>query len=193
MNDEDLTRGKSKLNVAVYGADLSGKDFENIYLDESQTLSHSFLNGASFKHSAFLDAPIDQTELAEAEIRNCFFRKTDFTGSSFIGARVENTTFADGNFTDGEWRQSHFMEVIFNDCDFNYTTVNLCTFDKCEFSGENSKQLDNRSVNYNVFTRSRFDFSVQDDVVLSNNFGLPSSGTRRSVKNYGARTSIEEV
>jgi uncharacterized protein YjbI with pentapeptide repeats len=193
MSDEDLTRGRVKLDVAKYGADLSGKDFENVFLDSTQTLSHSFLNGTSFKTSTFLGAPLDQTELAEAEIQGCYFEKTEFVGSSFIGASVEDTIFRNCNFTDGEWRQSHFINVNFIVCHFNYTTVNLCTFDNCQFTGEDCKGLDNRSVNYNVFTQVVFDFLVEDDVVLASNFGLPSQGTKRSIANYGAGITLEEV
>jgi len=188
------TRGKTRLDVASYAADLSGKDFDAVYLDADQTLSHSFLNGSSFKNSTFLGGPIDQTELAEAQIVDCSFDKTDFTGSSFIGATVEKTTFLNCNFTDGEWRKSRFTKVIFQNCCFNYTTVNLCVFDECEFYGKDTKQLDNRSVNYNVFTRCRFeDPFVKDDVVLASNFGLPSKGERKSLTNYGSNMSLEEI
>jgi hypothetical protein len=192
-NKDNPTSGRIRLHVASYGADLSGKDFEGVYLDRSQTLSHSFLNGSSFKNSAFLGAPIDQTELAEAQIVDCFFDETDFTGSSFIGAIVEGTIFRKCIFADGEWRKSRFTNVTFQDCNFNYTTVNLCIFDSCEFYGQGSKQLDNRSVNYNVFTQCHFDAFYEDDVVLANNFGLPSKGQRKALANYGSSISLEEV
>jgi len=73
---------------------LSGKDFESVYLEASQTLSHSFLNGSSFKNSTFLGAPIDQTELAEAQIIDCYFADTDFTGSSLIARPSKEQHFA---------------------------------------------------------------------------------------------------
>jgi uncharacterized protein YjbI with pentapeptide repeats len=195
MIDKDLaTYGKARLDVAAYAADLSGKDFESVFLELSQTLSHSFLNGSSFKNSTFLGAPIDQTELAEAHIIDCFFANTDFTGSSFIGATVERTTFRNCNFADGEWRKSRFTKVTFQNCSFNYTTVNLCVFDECEFYGKDTNQLDNRPVNYNVFTRCKFeDVFFEDDVVLANNFGLPSKGQRKSLTNYGSGMSLEEM
>jgi uncharacterized protein YjbI with pentapeptide repeats len=193
MDRERLTRGKVKLDAAKYAVDLSGKDFEDIFLESPQTLSHSFLNGASFKNSAFMGAPIDQTELAEAEILGCYFENVDFTGSSFIGATVTNTTFQNCNFTDGEWRQSRFSEVRFIGCDFNYTTVNLCIFDRCEFSGENARRLDNRSVNYNVFSQSNLDFLIEDEVVLASNFGLRGKEATRSLTNYGSRITLEEI
>lgn len=187
------TSGRIRLDVASYAADLSGKDFESVYLDRSQTLSHSFLNGSSFKNSTFLGAPIDQTELAEAQIVDCLFDETDFTGSSFIGAIVEGTIFRKCIFADGEWRKSRFTNVTFQDCNFNYTTVNLCIFDNCKFYGPDSKQLDNRSVNYNVFTQCHFDTLYEDDVVLANSFGLPSKGQGKSLVNYGSNISLEEV
>lgn len=194
MMDKDSTHGKTRLRVASYAADLSGKDFESVYLDPSQTLSHSFLNGSSFKDSTFLGAPIDQTELAEAHIIDCSFANTDFTGSSFIGATVERTTFRNCIFADGEWRKSRFVRVTFQNCSFNYTTVNLCVFDECEFYGKDTKQLDNRPVNYNVFARCKFDdVFFEDDVVLANNFGLPSKGERKSLTNYGDSISLEEI
>jgi uncharacterized protein YjbI with pentapeptide repeats len=195
MIDKDLTtHGKTRLDVASYAADLSGKDFESVYLDSTQTLSHSFLNGSSFKNSTFLGAPIDQTELAEAQIMDCSFADTDFTGSSFIGATVERTTFRNCIFADGEWRKSRFTKVTFQDCSFNYTTVNLCVFDECEFYGKDTKQLDNRPVNYNVFTRCKFEnVFFEDDVLLANNFGLPSKGQRKSLTNYGSSMSLEEI
>jgi Pentapeptide repeats (9 copies) len=195
MTDEKvLTRGKQRLEVASYAADLSGQDFDAVYLEASQSLSHSFLNGSSLKNSAFVGAPIDQTELAEAQIVDCIFVKTDLTGSSFIGATVEASTFRDCNFADGEWRKSRFKKVIFQNCDFNYTTVNLCVFDECEFSGQGAKHLDNRPVNYNVFTRCKFEnLSFEDDVVLANNFGLPSKGQRKALASYGSTISLEEV
>src|SRR5437016_6846872 len=193
LNKDNPTSGSIRLDVASYGADLSGKDFESVYLDRSQTLSHSFLNGSSFKQSAFLGAPIDQTELAEAQIVDCLFDEIDFTGSSFIGATVEGTIFRKCIFADGEWRKSRFTNVTFQDCNFNYTTVNLCIFDTCEFYGKDSKQLDNRSVNYNVFTQCHFDAFYEDDLVLANSFGLPSRGQRQSLANYGSSISLEEV
>jgi uncharacterized protein YjbI with pentapeptide repeats len=193
MEESGLTHGKLQLDGAKYAADLSGKDFEDVFLDSPLTLSHSFLNGTSFKNSVFLNTAIDQTELAEAEIIGCHFEKIDFTGSSFIGASVANTTFRNCNFRDGEWRQSHFANVTFLDCDFNYTTVNLCIFDDCIFSGEQSKHLDNRSVNYNVFMVSKFDFFADDDVVLASNFGFPSKGPKGAIASYGAGVSLEEI
>lgn len=194
MSIEDApTSGRARLDVASYAADLSGKDFENVYLDRSQTLSHSFLNGSSFKNSAFIGAPIDQTELAEAQIVECLFDETDFTGSSFIGAIVKNTTFRKCIFADGEWRKSRFTNVTFKDCNFHYTTVNLCIFENCEFYGPGSKQLDNRSVNYNVFTECRFDTFYEDDVVLAHSFGLPSYGEKNALVSYGSHISLEEV
>lgn len=195
MTEKDIaTYGKTRLDVASYAADLSGKDFESVYLESSQTLSHSFLNGSSFKNSTFLGAPIDQTELAEAQITDCSFDHNDFTGSSFIGATVERTIFRNCIFADGEWRKSRFTKVAFQDCNFNYTTVNLCVFDECEFSGRDTKQLDNRPVNYNAFTRCKFeDAFFEDDVVLANNFGLPSKGQRKALTNYGSSTSLEEI
>ena len=132
-DEESKTYGKSQLNGASYGADLSGQDFDSVYLEPSQSLSHSFLNGTSFKDSTFLGAPIDQAELAEAHIIDCTFDRTDFTGSSFISAKVERTTFRDCVFADGEWRKSRFKSVIFQNCDFNYTTINLCVFEDCDF------------------------------------------------------------
>ena len=102
---DEAMRGKNRLESAQYAADLSGKDFESIYVDSTQTLSHSFLNGSSFRQSIFIGAQIDQTELAEAEIAHCTFEGNDFTGSSFIGARVDATVFHGCNFTDGEWRK----------------------------------------------------------------------------------------
>jgi|GEM_PF-2877470 len=189
-----LTIGKKRLDIASYAADLSGKDFECVYLESSQSLSHSFLNGSSFNNSAFVGAPMDQTELAEAQIVDCVFESTDLTGSSFIGATVERTTFRNCIFADGEWRKSRFTKVIFQNCDFNYTTVNLCVFDECEFSGQGTKYLDNRPVNYNVFTRCKFeDLSFDDDVVLANNFGLPSTGQRKALTGYGSTISLEEI
>jgi hypothetical protein len=193
MNGGDRRRGKRPLSEAEYGVDLSGKDFEDIVLEEPQTLSHSFLNGVSISGSVFLGAPIDQTELAEAVIIGSYFRGTDFTGSSFIGARLEDVTFENCNFTDGEWRQSKFRGVKFNNCNFDYTTVNLCDFDECEFTGADTKLLGSRSVNYNVFTRTQFSFAVDDDVSLASNFGFPAGGTRRALVNSGAGTSLEEV
>lgn len=193
IDKDNATSGKTRLDVASYAADLSGRDFDSVYLEPSQSLSHSFLNGASFKNSTFLGAPIDQTELAEAHIIDCTFDQTDFTGSSFIGAKVERTTFRNCIFADGEWRKSRFTNVIFQDCNFNYTTVNLCVFDNCDFCGRGSEQLDNRSVNYNVFTQSRFDAFYEDDVVLANNFGLPSKGARKSLTNIGSSISLEEI
>ena len=195
MTDKDLlTCGKARLDVASYAADLSGKDFESVYLDSSQTLSHSFLNGSSLKNSAFLGAPIDQTELAEAQIVDCTFDDTDFTGSSFIGATVERTRFRNCNFADGEWRKSRFINVIFEDCNFDYTTTNLCIFDACVFSGKDTRKLDNRPVNYNVFTKCKFqDVFFEDDVVLANNFGLPSQGQRKALTSYSGSISLEEI
>lgn len=193
INEDNETYGKARLDVASYGADLSGRDFDSVYLEQSQSLSHSFLNGTSFKNSTFLGAPIDQTELAEAHIIDCTFEQTDFTGSSFIGAKVEGTTFRNCIFADGEWRKSRFTNVTFQDCDFNYTTINLCVFDNCDFSGKGSEYLNNRSINYNVFTQSRFDASYEDDVVLANNFGLPSKGARKSLTNVGSSISLEEI
>jgi hypothetical protein len=70
MDGEDSTRGKLRLDAAKYAADLSGKDFEDVFLDSSQTLSHSFLNGASFKKSAFLGAPIDRQGHGAKQIDN---------------------------------------------------------------------------------------------------------------------------
>lgn len=194
MGEKDNeTYGKGRLDSASYGADLSGRDFDSVYLERSQSLSHSFLNGTSFKNSAFLGAPIDQTELAEAHITECTFDQTDFTGSSFIGAKVEATVFRRCVFADGEWRKSRFTNVTFTECNFNYTTLNLCVFDNCMFSGEGSELLDNRSVSYNVFTHSIFSVFYQDDVVLANNFGLPSEGTRRSLANFSSGISLEEI
>ncbi len=185
--------GKTPLDVASYAADLSGRDFDSVCLDRLQTLSHSFLNGSSFKNSTFLGGPIDQTELAETQVVDCFFDETDFTGSSFIGATVDGTTFRKCVFSDGEWRKSRFTNVVFEDCNFNYTTVNLCVFDNCEFYGKDSKDLDNRSVNYNVFTQCHFDVLYEDDVVLAKNFGLPGSGKSECLSNYGSSISLEEV
>src|SRR6185437_2390610 len=193
VDSSDAMRGKTRLDSARYAADLSGKDFENVFADSTQTLSHSFLNGSSFKDSIFIETPIDQTELAEAEILGCRFERGDFTGSSFIGARVDDSLFVACNFTDGEWRKSRFRRVKFVDCNFHYTTMNLCTFDSCSFTGEGAKKIDNRSVNYNVFTRTEFDFSVADEVVLASNFGLPTEKASKSLANYGAGISLEEI
>jgi Pentapeptide repeats (9 copies) len=192
-DEESKTYGKSQLNGASYGADLSGQDFDSVYLEPSQSLSHSFLNGTSFKDSTFLGAPIDQAELAEAHIIDCTFDRTDFTGSSFISAKVERTTFRDCVFADGEWRKSRFKSVIFQNCDFNYTTINLCVFEDCDFLKKGGEYLENRSVNYNVFSRSRFDTLYEDDVVLANNFGLPSKGARKSLTHVGSGISLEEI
>lgn len=193
VDKDNETYGKVRMDVAVYGADLSGRDFVGVYLEASQSLSHSFLNGTSFKDSSFLGGPIDQTELAEAHIVDCTFDQTDFTGSSFIGAKVEGTTFRNCVFADGEWRKSRFTNVTFQDCNFNYTTINLCVFDNCDFSGKGGEDLDNRSVNYNVFTQTHFDAFYEDDVVLANNFGLPSRGERKTLANIGSGISLEEV
>ena len=193
FDKENPGAGKTRLDVASYAADLSGRDFDGVCLDRSQTLSHSFLNGSSFKNSTFLGGPIDQTELAEAQIIDCFFDETDFTGSSFIGATVDGTTFRKCVFADGEWRKSRFTNVVFQDCNFNYTTVNLCVFDNCEFYGKDSKHLDNRSVNYNVFTQCYFDVLYADEVVLAKNFGLPGTGKSKSLSKYRSSISLEEV
>jgi Pentapeptide repeats (9 copies) len=192
MDLNDLRQGKVRLDVADYAADLSGKDFENIFLEATQSLSHSFLNGVSFHSSVFLGGPIDQTELAETEILDCVFIDTDFNGSSFIGAKVANSKFVNCNFTDGEWRQSQFTDVLFESCNFNYTTINLCVFDNCTFTGEGSKRIDNRSVNYNVFIRNRFEFAVKDDVVRASNFGLRSEDSGKALAGADKRTSLEE-
>ena len=193
MGEPDMRRGKMQLTEAKYGIDLSGRDLENIFLDVGQSLSHSFLNGASLRESAFLGGPIDQTELAEAEIIGCLFRNTDFTGSSFIGSKVNHTAFQNCNFSDGEWRKSTFSDVHFVGCNFNYTTINLCVFDNCTFNGEGARHLDNRSVNYNVFTRTKFDFFVKDDVVLASNFGFPREGSAHAVTGHGAGITLNEI
>ena len=188
VDKDNETYGKVRMEDAAYGADLSGRDFVGVYLEASQSLSHSFLNGTSFKDSSFLGGPIDQTELAEAHIVDCTFDQTDFTGSSFIGAKVEGTTFRNCVFADGEWRKSRFTNVTFQDCNFNYTTINLCVFDNCDFSGKGGEDLDNRSINYNVFTQTHFDAFYEDDVVLANNFGLPSRGERKTLANEAHST-----
>jgi hypothetical protein len=131
--------------------------------------------------------------LAEIEITNSYFQGNDFTGSSFIGSRVENSTFERCNFTDGEWRLSRFAAVKFVDCDFNYTTVNLCDFDRCVFTGENSKRLFGRSVNYNVFTRSEFARAATDEAVLASNFGMRGPGLHKAIALHGEGVSLEEV
>jgi uncharacterized protein YjbI with pentapeptide repeats len=193
LENDKPTAGKKRLDAAEYAADLSGRDFDWVYMDSTQSLSHSFLNGSSFKNSAFLGAPMDQTELAEAHIIDCLFADTDFTGSSFIGAVVQGTIFRKCIFADGEWRKSRFINVIFQNCDFHYTTVNLCVFENCQFNGDGPKKLDSRSVNYNVFMQCHFDVSYEDDVVLASNFGLPTQGERKSLTNYGSNTSLEEI
>jgi hypothetical protein len=43
MNAADLRKGRTPLNEAAYGVDLSGRDFANILVEAPETLSHSFL------------------------------------------------------------------------------------------------------------------------------------------------------
>lgn len=53
VDKDNETCGKARLDAASYGAGLSGRDFGSVCLEPAQSLSHSFLNGTSFKGLTF--------------------------------------------------------------------------------------------------------------------------------------------
>ncbi|KAA0675637.1 pentapeptide repeat-containing protein [Roseomonas genomospecies 6] len=185
--------GKSELSEAHPGIDLSGRDFESIYLSKPLSLSHSFLNGASFTDSIFFDIDIDQTEMAEAYFEKCSFNNVKLSGADLVGSSFVDCAFIGCYFTEGEWRSSKFVNVLFDSCYFDYTTINLCVFENCKFSQIAKGSLSHNSVNYNVFCRTEICERNIKDSVVSQNFGMPTPDHITSIKRSGAQVSLEDV
>lgn len=173
--------------------DYSGKDFDSVFLQDSKSLSHAFLNGVTISNTAFLNADLDQCEFGEAKLTNTSFLRCLVEGTDFVRATFSNVLFEQCDFTDGEWRESVFTRVKFIRCKFAHTTVNLCTFYECEFLDGSLEGLDYKAVNYNVFSKCQFDGGISSETVLSRNFGLKPAKASSSVVNFGNDITLEQV
>jgi uncharacterized protein YjbI with pentapeptide repeats len=173
--------------------DYSGKDFDSVFLRNSKSLSHAFLNGVAISNSAFVNADLDQCEFAEAQLTRTSFTSCRLDGTDFVRATFSDILFEDCDFTDGEWRESIFTRVRFVRCTFVHTTVNLCSFYECEFLAGSLDGLDYKAVNYNVFSKCKFDGGISSETVLSRNFGLKPAKAPTSVVHYGGKISLEAV
>jgi|ERR1051326_398435 uncharacterized protein YjbI with pentapeptide repeats len=173
--------------------DYSGRDFDALYHVDSDTLSHSFLNGASIHNCSFVNVELDHSELAEARISASSFHKVNLSASDFVRTEIDNTKFELCDFSNGDWRETRFVSVRFLNCTFSHTTINLCIFEHCEFAFEDRNGLDHRSINYNTFSKCTFTDTIKDELVLSRNFGLPSPPHAQSTFVFGSPTTIELV
>lgn len=173
--------------------DYSGKDFDSVFLQDSKSLSHAFLNGVTIFNSAFLNVDLDQCEFGEAKLTNTSFLRCLVEGTDFVRATFSDVLFEHCDFTDGEWRESIFTRVKFIRCKFAHTTVNLCTFYECEFLDGSLEGLDYKAVNYNVFSKCQFDGGISSETVLSRNFGLEPAKASSSVVNFGNDITLEQV
>lgn len=173
--------------------DYSGRDFDSVYLHNSKSLSHAFLNGVTIVNSAFHNVDLDQCEFGEAQFTKTTFVRCLLDGTDFVRATFSDVLFDNCDFTDGEWRESIFTRVKFVHCKFAHTTVNLCSFYECEFLAESSVGLDYQAINYNVFSKCQFDGGILSETVLSRNFGLLPAKPSSSVTVFGDNITLEQV
>ena len=173
--------------------DYSGKDFDSVFIQDSKSLTHAFLNGVTISNSAFLNVDLDQCEFGEAQLTKTSFLHCLLDGTDFVRATFSDVLFEDCDFTDGEWRESVFTRAKFVRCKFAHTTVNLCSFYKCEFLDGSLSGLDYKAVNYNVFSKCQFDGGISSETVLSRNFGLKPAKASSSLVSFGNDITLEQV
>lgn len=185
-------RGRQPFPIAEQAKDYSGRDLINLYLVDTNALTHAFLNGVSIEGCAFVRSRLDHCEMAESSISQTKFEAVELTASDLVRATIDDVEFVACDFSDGDWRQSQFRRVKFTDCVFSHTTINLCSFVECSFSGR-SASLDHRSTNYNTFAQCVFEHQVSDHLVVSHNFGLPAvPGTQPPALAMGGVT-LEQI
>jgi Pentapeptide repeats (9 copies) len=166
--------GRTPFPIRDGNNDYSGTDIESVYLVDSTSLTHAFLNGTKIVASAFVNCSLDQVELAESEILDTTFSNVDFSGSDFVRTSLKRAKFENCSFTNGEWRETQFENVSFVRCNFSHTTINLCNFRSCEFLAGSTASMNHRALNYNTFSQCTFADPIASQYVLSNNFGLPT-------------------
>jgi hypothetical protein len=185
--------GRSPFPLLEGDNDYSGRDFDSVHLNDSKSLSHAFLNGVTISNSAFVNAGLDQCEFGEAQFTKTSFILCQLDGTDFVRATLSDILFDQCDFTDGEWRESVFTRVKFARCNFAHTTVNLCSFYDCEFLAGSLDGLDHKAVNYNVFSKCKFDGGISSETVLSRNFGLRPARASSSVVHFGKDITLEQV
>jgi uncharacterized protein YjbI with pentapeptide repeats len=185
--------GRSPFPLLEADNDYSGKDFDSVFIQDSKSLSHAFLNGVTISNSAFLNVDLDQCEFGEAQLTQTSFIKCPLDGSDFVRATFSDVLFEDCDFTDGEWRESVFTRAKFVRCKFAHTTVNLCSFYNCEFLDGSLIGLDYKAVNYNVFSKCLFEGGISSETVLSKNFGMKPAKVSSSLVSFGTNTALEQV
>jgi len=185
--------GRSPFPLLDSDNDYSGRDFDSVFIRNSKSLSHAFLNGVTIANSVFANADLEQCEFGEAQFTQTSFLSCLLAGSDFVRTTFSDVIFEDCDFTDGEWRESVFTRTKFVRCKFAHTTVNLCSFYKCEFLSGSLAGLDYKAVNYNVFSNCTFEGGVSNETVLSRNFGLKPVKASSSVVRFGTEVTLEQV
>ncbi|MBF0247541.1 MAG: pentapeptide repeat-containing protein [Alphaproteobacteria bacterium] len=193
MDSQDLKSGRSQFLHEEGKRDYSGEDFESIYFGMSPSLNYSYFNGIQAIDCAFDSTDISNVEMAESYIHNCYMNNVNISGTDFVGSRFNNVKFVNCTFLGGEWRDTLFTECTFKNCDLTHTTINLCVFEFCEFCPESSAHLEQLSINYNTFLRSEITRTIENDVVLSRNFALPSAQKGRALASKGQGITLEHV
>ncbi|CAN5257604.1 hypothetical protein BH11PSE4_BH11PSE4_38860 [soil metagenome] len=190
---EARVKGRNPFPVLDGDNDYSGRDFDYVFLKDSKALSHAFLNGVTLSNSVFLNVDLDQCEFGEAQFTKTNFVNASLDGSDFVRATFSESSFENCDLSDGEWRESIFDRVRFLGCKFSHTTVNLCIFIECEFADGSTVGLDYKAVNYNVFSKCRFDRGIASETVLSRNFGLKPAQPASSLIQFGQNASLEQI
>jgi uncharacterized protein YjbI with pentapeptide repeats len=185
--------GRVRFPIREGDNDYSGEDFVSVYLADSTELTHAFFNGTNMSNAAFVNASLDQCELAEAHCADVVFSNVDFTGSDFVRTTLRRVRFENCAFTNGEWRETEVEDSSFVRCNFSHTTINLCTFARCEFLSGSNASMNHKAINYNTFSRCTFADPIISHHVLSQNFGLPSKQGTASLTGSTPQESLKQI
>ena len=189
----DIKAGRTPFNPPSGKIDFSGEDFAKIYFGAHSSLDHAYLNGVEVLDCGFHELNMVQVELAQSNVSSSQFISVDMTGTDLVETTFTGVYFTQCQFTEGEWRESSFVDCHFVECDFDHTTINLCTFRGCSFDEMSLHPFSQMGKNYNTFVGCDFASGINNEVVLSRNFSIPSTGTGRSLALYGDEASIESI
>lgn len=193
MDQEKIKNGRVFFNPTKGKIDFSGEDFSKIYFGSSSSLDHAYLNGIQVEDCGFHQLNMVQVEMAQSEISNSQFLIVDMRGTDLVETTFKDVHFINCAFVEGEWRETLFVRCHFRECDFDHTTINLCIFQDCEFDSKSLEHFSQMGKNYNTFIGTSFSSFVDNDVVISRNFSLPSKGNVKALSILGDEATLEAV
>lgn len=80
-------------NVQFIHCDFSASNFQYCYFDNVHFNNGSFVAGANFSHSIFIECHINRIDIKECTFFDCQFQNCTFSTSSINSITLENSTF----------------------------------------------------------------------------------------------------